>query len=64
MKNFKTKEEAIAWVVEHVDDPCVDNERFAFVSDLDAMDQYEDQKAGGCCGDFDAMVMVNGRSEE
>jgi len=61
MNTFNTKEAAIAWVVDHVDDACVDNERFAFVDDEQAMIDYDAKKEDGCCGSFDGPVRVGGK---
>ena len=61
MKKFDIEVEAVEWVTEYVDDPCVDNERFAFLDDEEAMRAYEIRKDSGCCGDFDALVLVGGR---
>ncbi len=61
MKKFNTEEEAIAWAVEYVDDPCVDNERFVFDGDIEGMERYDAKVRDGCCGEFDANVIVDGR---
>lgn len=58
---FDTQEEAEEWMDLEVDDPCVDNYRFAFLDDEDAMAIYDKQKEAGCCGDFDEEVIVAGR---
>ena len=60
-KSFETREEAESWMAEEVDDPCVDNHRFAFLDDAEAMSEYEAQRDGGCCGFFDREVTVAGR---
>jgi hypothetical protein len=44
-----------------VDDPCVDNERFAYVDEPLALVKYYDQQERGCCGSFDADIIVDGR---
>lgn len=58
---FKSKDEAFVWLDDHIDDPCIDNYRFAFKDDGVAMGRYEDQKADGCCGSADYDVIVDGR---
>ena len=60
MRNFDTKELAIAWIVNDVEDPCVDNERFAFCYNSKAMEEYKKQKDDGCCGFADEKVLVGG----
>lgn len=59
--SFATREDAFEWMHEKVDDGCVDNHRFAYVDDEDAMMEYEDAMSTGCCGCFDAIVMVDNR---
>lgn len=58
---FDTEEDAWAWVYEQVDDPCVDNERLAYIDDPDMMEDYEDTQVWGCCGSFDQEVIINGK---
>jgi hypothetical protein len=58
---FSDQAAAGDWMLAQVDDPCVDNHRFAFLDDSPAMVDYEDKRAGGCCGCFDAEVVVGGR---
>jgi hypothetical protein len=60
-KVFDTEEDARTWMDEQVDDPCVDNYRFAFHDDSDAMAKYGHAEATGCCGSFDREVVVAGR---
>lgn len=60
MKEFDNKERAIEWMVEEVDDPCIDNKRFAFLYSEAAMEKYEQQKEDGCCGSFDEEVLIKG----
>jgi hypothetical protein len=59
--NFDTMEEAFEWMEREVDDPCVDNARFAYEDDATAMAVYESQKWNGCCGSFDEEIVVGGR---
>lgn len=58
---FETEEQAWTWMYEQVDDPCVDNDRFAYYDDDAALAKYEEAYEGGCCGVFDADVEINGR---
>lgn len=61
MKSFSTEQEAIDGMIETVDDPCIDNIRFAFMDDDTAMSEYENAKDDGCCGFHDEEILVNGR---
>lgn len=61
MKTFTSKEEAESWMKDKVDDPCVDNYRFAYLDDNAALAAYERQRQEGCCGEFDEEIIVNGR---
>lgn len=61
IKSFIDQQSAFDWMKLQVDDPCVDNERFAFLDDLPAMDLYETQQLNGCCGFFDEEIEINGR---
>lgn len=58
---FDTYQEAIQWMEDEVDDPYIDNERFAFCDDHEATLKYEAQIESGCCGSFDRKVSINGR---
>jgi hypothetical protein len=58
---FDSFEAAIAWMYDEVDDPFVDNVRTAHVGDEAAMAAYDDARDHGCCGFFDADVVVAGR---
>lgn len=58
---FKTVEAAYVWLDDTIDDPCIDNYRFAFKDDAAAMARYEDRKSEGCCGFADRDVIVDGR---
>lgn len=58
---FATREEAEEWMGREVDDPCVDNERYAYLDDDLARARYYDQQDQGCCGFFDADIIVDGR---
>lgn len=59
--DFATIEDAYAWMKSCVDDPCVDNHRFAFKDDDNAVGEYTRQQDEGCCGFFDADITVAGR---
>jgi hypothetical protein len=61
LPTFDTVEDAQAWMMEQVDDPCVDNDRFAFEDDAEACQVYADQVMRGCCGSFDEVVLVSGK---
>lgn len=58
---FETREQAEEWMIDEIDDECIDNFRFAFDDDYEAGIQYETAQYNGCCGSFDARVTVNGR---
>ena len=58
---FDTKEDAFAWLRDIVDDPCIDNFRFAFDDDLVAINAYDEAHYNGCCGSADRRVIVAGR---
>jgi hypothetical protein len=61
---FATKEEALDWMYEGFerdDERCIDNERFAFLDDSKAVNEYENIKEGGCCGFYDVEIVVDGR---
>lgn len=58
---FATLDEAIKWMDEQVDDPCIDNRRHAHVDDAAEMAEYKAAKDSGCCGSFDEEVIVAGR---
>ena len=61
MRHFNTVWEAQNWMFETVDDPCVDNTRFAWVDDPAAVTEYRDNQNHGCCGFFDAEIVIDGR---
>lgn len=58
---FKTRTEAFIWMYEKVNDPCIDNHRFAYNDDHAAMLLYNHLQNEGCCGSFDREVKVDGR---
>lgn len=59
--SFASQQDAGEWMYDQVDDPCVDNYRFAFLDDAEAVTKYEEQRGDGCCGFFDQHVTINGR---
>lgn len=61
MPSFESPTDAMEWAAEQVNDPCVDNMRFAFVDDARQMETYDAAKRNGCCGFFDEDVIVAGR---
>ena len=62
LPSFKTVEEAYRWMHETVTDDCIDNHRYAYLNDAAMMAQYAKQIESGCCGQFDRMVRIGGRS--
>jgi hypothetical protein len=60
--SFETKEEALSWLRDEIDDPCMDNFRFAF--DDEPQGEYMDAQYHGCCGSADRQVIVAGRSAQ
>jgi hypothetical protein len=59
--SFNTLKEANEWMENKVDDPCIDNYRFAYDGDEEASKNYDEVQRHGCCGSFDRRVMVAGR---
>ena len=60
-KEFPTIEDAFTWLNEYVDDPCIDNHRFAYLDDPDDKDAYDEVASMGCCGSVDTIVYINSR---
>lgn len=58
---FSSLADAGEWMDELVDDPCVDNYRFAFTDDSEAVGKYKRLESEGCCGFFDRKVKIAGR---
>jgi hypothetical protein len=58
---YPTYEDAEGAMLQQVDDPCIDNIRFAYLDDKEAMALYEEAKKNGCCGFCDLEVIVAGR---
>lgn len=63
MQKFNNKEEAFDWMFNEAvkGEDCIDNERFAFQDDEEAMNIYENIRSSGCCGFFDEEIMVDNR---
>lgn len=59
--DFNSYEAALKRMLEEVDDPCVDNIRFAWLDDTEACQKYAEAKQDGCCGSFDREISINGR---
>lgn len=62
--HFDSEQAAFEWLLELINDPCVDNHRFAFSDDAEAVAKYNEQADSGCCGSTDYTIMVNGRMAE
>jgi hypothetical protein len=60
-KVFSNYVAAEEWMLEQVDDSCVDNYRFAYLDDPLQMQAYGLAQESGCCGFFDEEVIVNER---
>lgn len=62
MQQFNNEQEAQDWLYEEAvkGEECIDNYRFAFQDDNEAMIHYSQMRADGCCGFFDEEIMVNG----
>lgn len=58
MIEFESKDDAIEWMCDTVDDLYIDNIRFAFMDDDEAIAKYDEQQARGCCGFFDEEIIV------
>jgi hypothetical protein len=58
---FETRDDAVDAMEEYVDDPCIDNHRFAWVDEPEAVIAYEEKAATGCCGSFDYETTIGGR---
>jgi hypothetical protein len=61
METFATRAEAEEWMDAEVDDSCIDGYRFAFLDSRAELGEYRRMKANGCCGFFDAIIVVGGR---
>jgi hypothetical protein len=49
-------------IIEEINDPCVDNRRFAEETNPQEVRAYLAQKEHGCCGARDAKTTINGRT--
>jgi hypothetical protein len=59
---FATEAEAAEYMYLLLDEEeCIDNYRFAFRDDDDAMVLYNSLAGGGCCGSSDFDVIVDGK---
>lgn len=58
---FLTESAALAWMYEQVGNNCVDNVRVAYKNDRASLKRYRRQKRHGCCGFFDAHVVIGCR---
>lgn len=56
---FATEDEAMSTLSDGVE--CVDNERIAYLDDLDSLDLYIKRLDAGCCGFHDVDVVIAGR---
>ena len=59
--SFDNESDAMEWMMKQVDDPYIDNERLAYTDDEDLMRCYTAAKSRGCCGEFDELIVINGR---
>jgi hypothetical protein len=57
---FKTKTEAMVWMIDK-ELEYNDNFRFCFLDDPAGRTEYEYRRNQGCCGYFDAEIIVDGR---
>jgi hypothetical protein len=60
LPQFATKDEAFKWLYAK-ELEYMDNTRFCFTDDPAGVSEYEEIKRGGCCGYFDAEIIVAGR---
>lgn len=61
-RHYSTQDEAQDALVADVDDPSIDNHRFAYLDDEDGVAAYEDRRREGCCGSRDVEVVIAGRA--
>lgn len=61
LPTFDTVGDAYDWMYAEVDDPCVDNERFAWADQPEELATYDAVRDEGCCGSFDSDVIIGGR---
>ena len=58
---FLTEAGAVEWMLAEVNDGCVDNVRVAYKNDHASLKRYRRAKRRGCCGFFDAHVIIGVR---
>lgn len=54
---YDTIDEAFQDMYRQVDDPCIDNDRFAWLGDFD-FSEYNEKSENGCCGSEDRLVLI------
>ena len=59
--HFSSENSAMSYLDDRFGDDCMDNERFAYCDDAEAIEKYNQQQNEGCCGCFDIYVYVGGR---
>lgn len=60
IKSFANVADAWDYMYSHEYD-FMDNLRFAYMDDADAMKMYDRQQSEGCCGYHDERIIVNGK---
>ena len=58
---FATEKEAEYAMFEYLDEDCSDNYRFSFVDDEEGLLRYEMIRVSGCCGSYNAKIIVGGK---
>ena len=58
---FATEEDAWEYLRNYDDDGCVDQKAIGYEDDPASMEAYLRIREGGCCGSFDADVIIAGR---
>ncbi len=63
IKSFETEQAAWDWMIDEElkGEINIDNERFAYIDDEPAQAKFLQQSSDGCCGNFEADVLINGR---
>lgn len=63
IQTFETEKDAATWMYDEAiaGEECVDNYRFSFKYDTNTMTAYLEAQNDGCCGFFDADIIVAGR---
>jgi hypothetical protein len=57
---FSTYWHAQAWMINLVDDRCIDNIRSTFIESVNGMETYLKRRNRGCCGFFDQEIIISG----